>query len=342
VSGFASEKRPAETNGVEPPRRRNRWAAFFRLGVGLALLAVAVRSADLHAVWATLTALHPLMALAAFALFACDRSLMAYKWDVLLRARGLGVGFGQALRLYLVGGLVGAVTPGGIAGEVYRVVAVAGERGKAAVAATVVVERLLGIVVMGLFTLCTLPAAAGYFGVSSSAVTWIVLVLVALSLVAFVAPLRPGIAEFIWQVIPGLRQSRIRTKVERFFAVYRQAGAHSGTWFFLLLTVLDMLVMIGIDFAAAAALGISVPWWFFLLTTPTIQFLGRLPITVAGLGVQEGLYLVALRHAGFPPEAGVAFGLFRRVISLCLANLPAAFLLWLRPLPSLPSGGPSR
>jgi hypothetical protein len=303
---------------------------------------VAVHSAELQAVWATLAALNPLMALGAFGLFACDRSLMAYKWEVLLRARGLGVGFGTALRLYLMSGLVGAATPGGIGGEVYRVVALAGARAKTAVAATVVVERLLGIVVMGLFTLATLPAAARYFGLGSSVVTWTVLALVALSLTAVVVPLRPGVAERIQRAIPGLRHGRIRTKLERFLAVYRQAGAHSGTTVFLLLTVLDVLVMISVDFAAARALGIDAPWRFFLLTTPTIQFLGRLPITVAGLGVQEGLYLVALRHAGFPPEAGVAFGLFRRVIPLCVAQLPAAFLLWLRPFPSLSSGGPSR
>ncbi|HEY7460379.1 MAG TPA: lysylphosphatidylglycerol synthase transmembrane domain-containing protein [Gemmatimonadota bacterium] len=337
----AGELPPRGTEAVEPPPRRKRWPTLLRLGFGLALLAVAVRSADLHAVGAMLAGLRPLTALAAFALFACDRSLMAYKWDVLLRARGLGVGFATALRLYLVGGLVGAVTPGGIAGEVYRVVAL-GERGKAAVASTVVVERLLGMVVMGLFTLATIPAAAGYFGLGSKAVIWTALVLVGLSLAAVLAPLRPGVAEVASRAIPGLRRGRMAARLERFFAVYRQAGAHSGTAVFLLLTVLDVLVMIGVDFAAARALGIQAPWQFFLLTTPTIQFLGRLPITFAGLGVLEGLYLVALRQAGFPPEAGVAFGLFRRVIPLCVANLPAALMLWLRPFPSLSSRGSSR
>ena len=305
-----------------------------RLALGLGLLALAVGSAELATVGETLLGLNPWLALAALALFLGDRALMAYKWDVLLRARSIGIGFLTALRLYLVSGLVGTVTPGGIGGDVYRVVALAGFRPKSAVAATVIVERLLGVVVMGLFTLATLPAAAEYFGLTSPAAAWSIVVLVVASLGAFLLPLRPGAAERLWQRVPLLRLQRIRDKLDLFLAAYREPGAHSATATFLALTVLDMLVMIAVDLVAARALGIDAPWLFFIVTTPAIQFLGRLPITVGGLGVQEGLYVVALVHAGFPPETGVAFALLRRVIPLCIAQLPAALLLWLRPVPT--------
>jgi uncharacterized protein (TIRG00374 family) len=320
---------------------RKRWVSWLRLGLGLGLLAIAVGSADPGAVWQTLLSLDGWLALAALALYVGDRALMAYKWDVLLRARSIGIGFLTALRLYLVSGLISTVTPGGIGGDVYRVVALSGFRAKTAVAATVVVERLLGVVVMGLFTLATLPAAAGYFGLTSSAAAWTVVALVAGSLGAFLLPLRPGAAEWLWQRVPLLRMERIRAKLDLFLAAYRQPGAHSGTAAFVALTVLDLLVMIAVDLVAARALGITAPWLFFVVTTPAIQFLGRLPVTVGGLGVQEGLYVLALVQAGFPPEAGVAFALFRRVIPLCVAQLPAALLLWLRPMPALPVGRPA-
>jgi uncharacterized protein (TIRG00374 family) len=309
---------------------RKRWTGWLRLGLGLALLAAAVATADLRGVWELVTSLDPLLGIATLLLYVVERSVMAYKWEVLLRARRIGIGFREALRLYLVSGILSNVTPGGIGGDVYRVIALAGARSKSAVAATVIVERLLGAVGTGACAAITLPAAAAYFGLTSAAATGPVVALVAACLVAFLLPLHAGSMGWLDR-IPLLRGGRLREKLDVFLAAYREPGAHSGSVAFLALTVLDVIVMIAVDVVAARALGIDASWLFFLVVSPAIQFLSRLPITLGGLGVQEGLYVVALTHAGFTAEAAVAFALLRLVIPFAAAHLPGAILWWLMP-----------
>ena len=82
------------------------------------------------------------------------------------------------------------------------------------------------------------------------------------------------------------------------------------------------------QYLLALSLGLSIPFWFFLICVPTTNFFAAMPITLSGLGVREGLYIYLFSLVGVPKTEAVALGLlwFTTVIisGLCGA---AAFMV---------------
>jgi uncharacterized membrane protein YbhN (UPF0104 family) len=59
------------------------------------------------------------------------------------------------------------------------------------------------------------------------------------------------------------------------------------------------------------------------------MLVSRLPISIAGLGVAETMYVVALGSAGYSKEYGLALALLVRVTRLVVEQVPAAIWLML-------------
>jgi len=55
---------------------------------------------------------------------------------------------------------------------------------------------------------------------------------------------------------------------------------------------------------------------------------GMLPLTLAGLGIREGAWLLLLRDSGLPPERIVAFSLFYFVSNLLVGSVGGAHNVW--------------
>ena len=86
--------------------------------------------------------------LGAVLLSTADRFLMAYKWWLLLRSRNLGVRLWTAFRCYLVSSLYGLILPVTVGADAIRILAIR-QLGITEVAASIIIERGLGVLAMG-------------------------------------------------------------------------------------------------------------------------------------------------------------------------------------------------
>src|SRR5688500_4452322 len=119
----------------------------FRLLVGLGLTAWLVALADPHRVLASLTSAHAGWLIGAVGLVLIDRTLMAYRWVLLLRAvdTARAIPLWGVMRIFFVSTFLGTFLPASVGGDAVRTIHLSRLQVPPADAlASVVVDRLLG------------------------------------------------------------------------------------------------------------------------------------------------------------------------------------------------------
>ena len=328
---------PAQISGTAETGKPGRLGALVRCAVAIGLLAAVGYTLDLSEAFATLRNVSGPLFLAVCAAAVSGRILMAYKWNLLLRAQGIVISVWDSVRIYYAGFLLGTATPGDLGGDAYRVVAVSRLGAATAVASTVVLEKLLGLAVISAAATLSLPFAVEYLGTASQVIVALVVLTDLLALAALVASLHPRIVGWTRDRMQRFGDSRVVAALRDFHSDYSDFGSHFGTLSrFVALTALEIFVSILVCFFAARAIGIGVSLPYMLSVMPLAFLLIRIPISVGGLGVQEALFTYFFAVAGWSAEAGLATSLLMRVASLFAGYVPGAVFLWWKPLTVAP------
>jgi hypothetical protein len=191
----------------------------------------------------------------------------------------------------------------------------------AAATASVVMERVLGLLALVLVVFGCLVAFAaqegGRFGQ--------LLLPVALLMVA-------GVIGLAWAL-----HGRIPRRLERFAAAFRRyAGERAALRSFFGLSLVEQLLPVAANYWMSRALGLEVSFLTFVMTIPIILFVARIPISIDGLGLVEGLYVWLFAYAGLGPSESFLLALMGRVFTV-LASLPGMFLRKQKPAATDPA-----
>lgn len=225
--------------------------------------------------------------------------LQALRWLMLLRCRGLDVGFGKAFRLTMIGQFFNFCMPGMTGGDVVKAYYAARRSdNRGAAVMSVVFDRIAGLV--GLVLL------AGMVGLTMlgdplvrriTALVWLGMAAVLLVSAAYFSRhlrRRLGIDRLIGR-LPGRRFFR---GVDAAALAYRD---HKTAVVGATLLSLPVHLMISVATALAGyALGMSLPWAVLLTVVPVLLLAGAVPLTYQGLGVMEGIAIAMLLE---PPLA---------------------------------------
>jgi uncharacterized protein (TIRG00374 family) len=279
---------------------------------------------DLDATVDAFDDLEPVAVVLTVMLFSLDRFSMAYKWNILLRARGCFLSHWAALRIYLASGFVGYVIPASVGSDVFRAarLSVAGRSGSS-VSATIVLERVLG-----LLAILTLSCVGSVLVVLQGRSDFLPL------LGAVIAAL------FVGTVLTGMSMSArlyqmLRRATERFSSnkiVKMLHGLHSEyvalsqgvrpLAVFFLLSMVNQLIQVLMFVPVLVSLDVAFNPLALMAVLPLSKaFIQFMPIP-AGIGVAEGAQVVALSLAGVAPAEGLAVALLLRAIDLTML-LPA-------------------
>lgn len=315
------------------------WLPFaVRIVIGLSLLVALFWAIDIRAVSRSLTSICavPVIALCIMALI--ERVLKAYKWNLLLRARQISISLWQAMRLYYVGNLFGAFTPGRIGTEAYRVTALSSFRKTQVVISTIILERFIGLAVTCIFAAIGLPVSAKYLGTNSLLVVWIILAVATSAVLGVWISLSPSFIKGVTRQLPYLLRIKFAEKLQEFYHTYAEYRTHRHTLSaFTALTALHLTVLISLIYLAARSFDIGISFGFLVCTMPLILILLLLPVSIDGIGVQEGLFAYLFVIAGFSAADGLSISLLFRLTQLMLVYLPGSIMLWLCPVRVLPS-----
>jgi uncharacterized protein (TIRG00374 family) len=255
-------------------------------------------------------------------LVAMDRSVMIWRWILLLRSSGIKITNGAAARLFLVSSFVGSFLPAGVGADAARAYGLSREAASGSEAlASVAVDRVLGI--MSIIVM----AMVGVIAWKPAQDIRLILAIVALMLAcrAFFSA-----SWWIRTLVPAsLHEHAIVRRMLRLGDAFeRYRGRRSVLATVMVWSLVVQLLRITQAYYLGIGLGMTVPYSYFLLFMPLGLFMLLLPISISGFGVPQGVIVWLLRPMGVPDAQ--SFALSTLIVLTGLAgNLPG-LLLWLR------------
>ncbi|MBI3732325.1 MAG: flippase-like domain-containing protein [Chloroflexi bacterium] len=242
----------------------------------------------------------------ALALFMFGVYLRTFRWRALLADRGLHVPIRTLTQLYFIGQFFNTFLPTGFGGDVVRVIEL-NRHGvsKAESVSTVFLDRLTGLLAFFLMTLAALPFAGALI---PAEVRW---VLVGLGIAGVVGTGLMFEHRFTTPLIDRLFMRvrfPLKAKAERLYQAMR-ANSPQATLKAMLVGFMFNLLLIAINYLVGRALGQNIALGYFFLYVPIISTLLLLPISLNGLGVREGAYVLLFASAGVSSASAASMSL---------------------------------
>ena len=254
---------------------------------------------------------------------------LAWRWRLLLRARGIDDGLGWLTRAYLVAYAAGQVLPTAVGGDATRIFETARRHpGRvAAITGSVLLERALGAVATLVLAAVGFALAFGRYDVGGY--LWIEGAFVAtagvLGIVFFARSARPLLA----RTGPLLRSMRLERPVR---AVYEGIHGYRRDRRVLAVafaaTLALQLVRITTIWLVAKAVGVELSLVPFFVLGPLLFLVMLVPFTINGLALREAFFVSFLGNLGVAAEQAFATGFLFFLLSTGLALPGAPILLW--------------
>lgn len=296
-----------------------------RAGCSIALLAVLLRNADVSELWRLGAAVATPQLALALAGLVLDRIIMAYRWLLLLGANSVSVSAWQLTRVYFVSGFLGMFLPSGVAVDALRVYQARTYAATQHLLSSVLVDRVVGVLALALVALGGVWALAFVGGMALDArIGWSAAALITATVGAALAFERLPL-ERARGWLGGLgRAGRSALEFHASLARYRDSKAALGA--VLVIAMAQNLLYAVVLYLVCAALGVSISPLYMMVVGPIIGLLGVLPISLGGIGVQEGALVYFLGRAGVAPGAALTAAVVFRALTI-LTVLPGGFLL---------------
>ena len=297
---------------------------FWRILVSFLLLIFLLRWIRLDELTGMLQNLSYPYLLAYIGISLADRWVMAYKWNFLLEAKAIRVSLKELTIIYFKGTFIGGLLPSSIGGDAVRVYEIIKQNGALfdEALSSVIMERFLGFLSAALLALLMLPLVYWWTPQFPAAILWLLALLLAGGLL------------FLLVFIRGTRPRRLNRFFERFFLTRKLIGLADSLlryqdrpevlFRFLAWSFAEQLLPVAALLFLSRALGLSIPLHSFLPMIPITQFFARIPISLSGFGLQEGVFMSFFSLIQLSPTSSFLLGLASNLGNV-LTSLPGAY-----------------
>lgn len=264
-----------------------------------------------------------------FVLHFFDRLIMAYKWKILLKVKEIPCSFKQLIVVYFKGTFLGNILPTSLGGDAVRAYELSkNTKTGIDVISSIIMERFLGFLSSALMAIMVIPLF--FFLVPNFPRSLLILLLFFLSagilfLVLLMRGEGPPILKNLLARLPG--SGKIH-QISSSFVLYRHHPRALVKFF--LWSFGEQLLPILTVFALVLALGLKVPFYYLILIIPLAQFFARIPVSLSGFGIQEGLFIALFSFFGISTTMAFTLG-FASNLGNILAGLPGAFFYFKGP-----------
>lgn len=250
--------------------------------------------------------------------------LSVLRWHRVLAALGKKVPLGRLLHMYLAALFVSNFLPSTVGGDIVRVTRLRRNSGLGDAMASVILERLTGWIVLPFLTIIGLLLDRRLFHIGTSA-RWALLIAL-VTLLALVVIV--GIATFATEPKaenPGAIRSFIESAR---YGIVTLTTNPKGVVEVLGVSFLYQLAVVATALLVADALGLGLSVTVMLAFVPAIAILQVLPLTIGGLGLREGAFVLFFRPLGVSTSQAIALGLLLYFVNLLVSLIGApAFAL---------------
>ncbi len=297
-----------------PAGRAAPWKWALRVVIGAAIVALLLGRRDAATQVAhTLRSIPFWVILGAVAFYWAGQILSAYKWQLLLRARGTDVSLAQCCRIYAAGMFGNLWLPTNVGGDALRatlVIKSAPNLGRADALASIAVERLTG------FAALLIIAAGALLLRGASAQGWQTL---AIALAIFVV-----LGALCW-ILSRINHPKI-ARLQSALAFYARSQHRAVMAQAMALSLLFQVSQVLLNIALAWASGLDLPARIFWWLGPLLSLSGLIPAGIGGLGVREAAAVALLRDWPVSVGAVVGWSLLWQA-TVWLASLPGVLFI---------------
>jgi uncharacterized protein (TIRG00374 family) len=317
----------AERSGSSPARRLGRAAATLAL-TGLCAWYI-VAKVDLGEAAHVLGHSRPWPVALALAILVLALGPLAWRWQRLLRARGVRDGLGWLLRAYFVSYTAGQVLPTSLGGDATRIFETARRHpdSSATAAASVLLERGLGGVATLLLGGVAFVIAVGRYDVGPY--LWlelaIALATIALAVVVFSRRARGPLR----RLVPLLQRVRLARPLGAVYQALHAYRDHAPLVVTMLgLTVVVQAWRIVVIWLAAEAVGVHLSPLPYFVMGPLFFLVMLAPFTLNGFALREAFFVDFLGHLGVSADRAFATGFLYFLLAVALSLPGLAIWIW--------------
>jgi uncharacterized protein (TIRG00374 family) len=266
---------------------------------------------------------------------------MAWRWQQLLRARGLDDRLSWLMRAYFVAYTAGQLLPTAVGGDAVRIYETArrhtGRGGD--VAGSVLLERALGGAATLALAAVGFLLAIGHYPVGPY--LWIEGAFVIGTIVLAVALFSRRVRPLLAKTVPLLRLIRLERPIRAAYEGIHAYRDHPGLLLgvFTLTLAVQTVRVLAIWFAGKAV-GVDLSPRPYYVMGPLLFLVLLVPFSVNGIAVRESFFVSFLGRLGVGADEAFATGFLFFLVTLCL-SLPGVLLLGWQSLRGLTTRAPA-
>ena len=254
---------------------------------------------------------------------------MAWRWQQLLRAKGVEDRLPWLVRTYFVSYMVGQVLPTSIGGDASRIYETTrrhpGNGGP--IAGSVLLERALGGAATLILAAIGFVLAIGRYDVG--AYLWVEAAFVVGTIVLAVALFARSARRPLARIVPLLAKLRVERPLRMVYEGIHSYREHWGLLGGVLaLTVFVQAFRVLAIWLAAKAVGVPLGPRPFYVMGPLLFLVILVPFTINGLAVRESFFVSFLGHLHVDPNRAFATGFLFFLVTFALSLPGAAILAW--------------
>ena len=250
---------------------------------------------------------------AAVVVYFLIQGLSTYRWYLILRPLAIKTSYSRLLSYYFLGMFFNFLMPTAIGGDVFRVYYLNKEtRRLSASTASVFIDRDIGmasLVLLAAVVATYSPMRIG--GVLLAPLFWLILFA---CILANLALFYRRTYNLLHRVLSLFKLKKADERVERLFLSF---NAFRGKWALMTSTlVISIVIQVGcvfVNLLAASSIGLKTNngWIDYLILIPAIGLVVMAPVSLNGMGLREGAYIMlftsATVGAGEHQAAALAF-----------------------------------
>jgi len=299
-----------------------------RYVISISLLVFLLVMADLPEMYAVMktAAVWPLAA--AVILSLLQVLVGAYRWQVILSPKGIRAPLASLTCFYFVGSFFNMFLPTVLGGDVVRGYELARYSRRATDSvATVLMERILGF--LALFIICWVSLIFGFRILEGTNILIIVGVVSAVFILLILLLLNARLMAKILSLTGLIKRWNVEARLQETYKSLRSFTSSRGVLLkVFVISLLFQFVGIIYTFLLSQSIGLGVPFVYFLIAVPLIWFIMMLPISISGIGVREGAFVLFFTQMGVSIENALLLSLMFFALRVVIALVGGLIFLW--------------
>lgn len=250
------------------------------------------------------------------------------RWRLILKQLGSNIAYFTALRYLWIGVFFNQALPSSIGGDAVRGYYLCKNEDYSISEATigVLLDRVIGLLGLVLLVIFTIPLI--FESIVTPLTKWTILAIIIAALLAIIMSL-------IIDLIPNkFSQWKIMNGLVKFSSKGREV---LFSFYGMLSIILSLIIHLTFVFAAwllAYGMGLDISLTGMLLIVPITNLLIALPISIAGWGIREGLFIAGLGYLNVSSDAALALSILYGLLML-VVSLPG-LIDWILQKPKIP------